>query len=70
MTIQPNLFGGQFLVRNWGRIGSAGQLRIDLFDREDEAIIAHAEILRLKRKRGYRTLRPLQRRDIAPRDGV
>lgn len=36
MTIQPNLFGGLSLVRNWGRIGSGSQMRVDLFHDEEK----------------------------------
>lgn len=53
MTIQPNLFGGLSLVRNWGWIGSAGQMRIDLFNDEKEAEEAHDRLLVVKMKRGY-----------------
>ncbi|WP_026031296.1 WGR domain-containing protein, partial [Sinorhizobium meliloti] len=31
MSIEPDLFGGSALVRRWGRIGTRGQERIDLF---------------------------------------
>ncbi len=31
MSIEPDLFGGSALVRHWGRIGTRGQERIDLF---------------------------------------
>ena len=59
-TIQPNLFGGQSLVRNWGRIGSAGQLRIDFFDSETDAIEARDQLVVSKSKRGYaREKRPV-----------
>lgn len=56
MTIQPNLFGGLSLVRNWGRIGSGGQMRIDLFYDEQEAGAARDLLLTAKLKRGYARL--------------
>ncbi|WP_353608975.1 WGR domain-containing protein [Labrenzia sp. DG1229] len=57
MTIQPDLFGGHSLLRNWGRIGSHGQMRIDSFDCELSAQDACQIILRLKTDRGYRLSR-------------
>ncbi|WP_282063668.1 WGR domain-containing protein [Roseobacter litoralis] len=56
MTIQPNLFGGLSLVRNWGRIGSAGQMRVDLFHDEKEARAARDLLLTTKMERGYARL--------------
>ena len=35
MSIEPTLFGGEALVRNWGRIGTQGRYRMDWF--EDKA---------------------------------
>jgi predicted DNA-binding WGR domain protein len=40
LAIEPNLFGSSSLVRDWGRIGSNGQRRIDLFEGGAEAIDA------------------------------
>jgi predicted DNA-binding WGR domain protein len=53
LDVQPNLFGTWSLIREWGRIGRPGQVRIDLCDSLDEA--AHAfEGKRLqKQRRGY-----------------
>jgi predicted DNA-binding WGR domain protein len=34
MEITPGLFGGWSLVREWGRIGQPGQVRIDWYDME------------------------------------
>lgn len=30
LTIQPDLFGGADLVREWGRLGSPGRVRVDM----------------------------------------
>jgi predicted DNA-binding WGR domain protein len=35
MSIEPTLFDGRSLVRNWGRMGTRGRYKIELF--EDEA---------------------------------
>lgn len=53
--IQPNLFGGHSLIRTWGRIGSGGQVMINLFDVEKEAFVAQDKLLDQKLKRGYRS---------------
>jgi predicted DNA-binding WGR domain protein len=30
LSVQPTLFGGWSLIREWGRIGSPGRVRIDV----------------------------------------
>ena len=54
MTIQHDLFGGASLVREWGRVGSAGQVAQDLFPDEGTAIDALAKVAKRKLSRGYR----------------
>ena len=53
MHLAPTLFGGWDLVREWGRIGCPGTLRIDPFQtlKESERALQHIE--KQKRKRGY-----------------
>jgi predicted DNA-binding WGR domain protein len=53
MSIEPTLFGGEALVRNWGRIGTQGRYRIDLFEDEVAAARALARLARVKCGRGY-----------------
>jgi predicted DNA-binding WGR domain protein len=53
MSIEPTLFGGEALVRNWGRIGTRGRYRADLFDDEAAAERAMARLARIKCGRGY-----------------
>ena len=53
LEIVPGLFGDWGLVRNWGRIGSSGQLRTDWFETEAEAKHARFELHMAKAKRGY-----------------
>lgn len=53
LGVQPTLFGGFSLVRAWGRIGSAGQCKVETFDREAEATEALNRLMRAKRRRGY-----------------
>jgi predicted DNA-binding WGR domain protein len=49
----PTLFGGWDLVREWGRIGSPGTLRLTPFATLEESERALRRIEKKKRKRGY-----------------
>ena len=53
MHLAPTLFGGWDLVREWGRIGSPGTLRIDPFETLEESARALRRIEKQKRKRWY-----------------
>ena len=55
MHLVLTLFGGCDLVREWGRIGSPGTLRITLFEtaQESERAFQRIEKQKQKRKRGY-----------------
>jgi len=53
MALQPTLFGDWALLREWGRIGSAGRLVSDRFASEQEAALAMAEHLEAKLRKGY-----------------
>ena len=53
LCVQPNLFGGFSLIRNWGRIVTGGQMRLELFDNEDNAQEVHDRLISSKLKRGY-----------------
>ena len=54
MSVQRDLFGGAVLMRRWGRIGTAGRLRLDLYANEGAAANALDRLLRFKVRRGYR----------------
>ena len=56
MSSTPSLFGDICLVREWGRIGRPGRIRIDLYERAEEAIAAREALSPVKRRRGYRDL--------------
>ncbi|MGO6747614.1 WGR domain-containing protein [Rhizobium ruizarguesonis] len=58
LAVQPTLFGEVSLVRSWGRIGTRGQQMVHLFDNESQAISLFFDVLREKRKRGYRPKPP------------
>ncbi|WP_299677116.1 WGR domain-containing protein [uncultured Roseobacter sp.] len=53
MEIVRGLFGDWGLVRNWGRIGSSGQVRTDWFETEIAAKDARFDLHMQKAKRGY-----------------
>ncbi|MET4213871.1 WGR domain-containing protein [Bradyrhizobium sp. LA2.1] len=52
LSIQPTLFGGVSLVRNWGRIGTNGQMMVQTFDNSTEAGEAFGRLECAKRRRG------------------
>ncbi|MEP5154000.1 WGR domain-containing protein [Planktotalea sp.] len=54
LTVQRDLFGGATLVREWGRIGAAGKLKISHHVDEGQAVDALAEVAQQKFKRGFR----------------
>ncbi len=56
LMIMPNLFGGWSLVREWGRIGSPGRVKIESYVTEDEATAAGEKLAARKRRRGYASL--------------
>ena len=54
LSVQPTLFGGASLIRDWGRIGTRGQTMMETFDTADDADLAFDRLDRSKRRRGYR----------------
>ena len=53
MSVMPNLFGEWTLLREWGRIGQGGQVRMDWFTDEGQAVAALVTLETSKRQRGY-----------------
>ena len=53
LSIEPSLFGDATLVRQWGRIGRAGQRRVELYKNQSSAVEALETWLQRKRRRGY-----------------
>lgn len=53
MEVQPDLFGGWTLWREWGRIGRRGQLRLDPYQSEQDGYAALTDLVRQKMRRGY-----------------
>ncbi len=54
MDVQPDLFGEWCLVKEWGRIGSAGQTRSVPFSTPHDAEVALDRQRQAKERRGYR----------------
>ena len=53
LSIQPTLFGGSSVVREWGRIGTRGQCKVELHDDLQQAEQVKTSIERSKLRRGY-----------------
>lgn len=56
MLLAPTLFGEWVLLREWGRIGSGGQVRADLYPSAGAAFLALQELTRAKKGKGYKPL--------------
>ena len=54
MHISYSLFGEPCLTRQWGRIGTAGQVKLQHFEQEAEAIKMFLTMARKKQSRVYR----------------
>lgn len=54
ISLVPTLFGEVSVLRNWGRIGSRGQMMVDTFQTAEDAIAASDRLGKIKRRRGYR----------------
>jgi predicted DNA-binding WGR domain protein len=53
LDLQPDLFGEWTLIREWGRIGRPGQVKLISFSSPAEATAALERQRRLKEARGY-----------------
>lgn len=54
LSIEPTLFGDAALVREWGRIGTPGRRRLDLYPSVANADDALRRLAKAKATRGYR----------------
>lgn len=54
LCVQPTLFGGWSLMREWGRIGAEGQVKVDWHVSQEGAEAAFEALLRSKQESGYR----------------
>jgi predicted DNA-binding WGR domain protein len=53
VRLAPTLFGDWTLLREWGRRGSPGTVRITSFDRYDEAQKAEQQTVKRRLQHGY-----------------
>ena len=53
LDVQPDLFGAWCVVREWGRIGQGGQMRVVPYPTMTEAQTALEQQRRIKERRGY-----------------
>jgi predicted DNA-binding WGR domain protein len=53
LDVQPELFGGVLLMKEWGRIGARGRMVAELYDSEALAAAALQHHAERKRRRGY-----------------
>ena len=56
LDIQADLFGNPCLIRQWGRIGKAGQMKTIPFSTLEAAEQELAKYYRMKSRRGYQLL--------------
>ena len=54
LDVQPTLFGEWALVKEWGRIGRAGQGRSSLYGEKDQAEAGLAREVGRRIRRGYK----------------
>ena len=56
LEVERDLFGRHVLVRRWGRIGTAGKIRLDEHTGEGEARTALQKLQATKRRKGYQPI--------------
>jgi predicted DNA-binding WGR domain protein len=55
VAVTPTLFGEWAVLREWGRRGSPGTLRLDSYRRHEEAQRAEAHTIKRRLQHGYLT---------------
>ena len=53
LDVQPDLFGGWSLWREWGRMGHSGTVRLDPYPDQTAAEAARTRLAEAKARRGY-----------------
>ncbi|SEI20122.1 WGR domain-containing protein, predicted DNA-binding domain in MolR [Rhizobium tibeticum] len=54
LSIEPTLFGETAVVRSWGRIGTSGREKTEVFSDELAAASHFLKLARRKRSKGYK----------------
>jgi predicted DNA-binding WGR domain protein len=62
LDLQPDLFSGVLLVKQWGRIGTCGRIVDESYDSEALAADAMRKQADRKRRRGY--VEPMTPKDV------
>ncbi len=53
LDVQPDLFGGFLLLKQWGRIGAGGRMVAERYEDEAPALLALRRQAERKQRRGY-----------------
>lgn len=53
LDVQPDLFGGVLLLKQWGRIGARGRIMAERYADEAPALVALQRQAERKQRRGY-----------------
>jgi predicted DNA-binding WGR domain protein len=53
LDVQPDLFGGVLLMKEWGRIGAHGRMVAERYESEALAALALQQHVERKRRKGY-----------------
>jgi predicted DNA-binding WGR domain protein len=58
VQVMPSLFGDWTVMREWGRRGSPGTVRLSSYQRRNEAETAEQRTIKRRLQRGYRPIGP------------
>lgn len=56
LSVEPALLAGAELLRQWGRIGTRGRTRVEIFANEADASRAPMRLAAAKTRRSYRAV--------------
>jgi predicted DNA-binding WGR domain protein len=56
VQVLPTLFGDWTVLREWGRRGSPGTMRLDSYQRRDEADTAEQRTIKRRLQHGYKAI--------------
>lgn len=56
VSVAPTLFGECSVIREWGRIGSCGTVRVKAYANSEVALLALEAAVHAKVRRGYKKL--------------
>ena len=56
VQVMPGLFGEWTVLREWGRRGSPGTVRLSSYARQDEAAIAERRTIKRRLQHGYKAI--------------